>query len=113
MRLEDAGGKPVAGVEVECSLGAVPWARLKSGATGCCTIAMARSSGWGFRSSQRGPRPIEMAFAIRRMARSITLPIIPLIRGRVVDETEFRCQCCRGAINYYGPAAPLTRAFLH
>jgi len=86
VRLEDEAGKPVAGVEVNASLGQVTWARPKTNAEGSCWIAMAPELWVGLSVKPEGARPIEMLFAVRKDGpASITLPVVPPIQGRVLD----------------------------
>ena len=55
VRLEDESGKPVAGVVVNCSLGAVPWSRPRTDARGTCRIAMAPDLWLGLSGSPKAP----------------------------------------------------------
>ena len=86
VRLEDEGGKPVAGVEVQASLAGVTWARPETDSEGGCHIVMAPDIWVILSVKPAGARPIEMLFAVRKDGpASISLPVVSPIRGRVLD----------------------------
>jgi thiol-disulfide isomerase/thioredoxin len=86
IRLEDSSGRPVEGVEVTCSVGAVVWARLKTDAEGCCRLAMAPKMPIALAVKPKGARPIDTNLGVTQdEPASITLPVLPPIRGRVLD----------------------------
>jgi thiol-disulfide isomerase/thioredoxin len=88
VRLEDTSGKPVAGVEVTCSLGAggVVWSRSRTDEAGSCRISMEEEMGVGLTVSPKGARPIMVSLGgMKDVPASITLPVLPPIQGRVLD----------------------------
>lgn len=86
IRLEDGSGRPVADVEVTCSVGSVSWARLRTDAEGCCRIAMAPEIWIGLTAKPEGARPIKATIAVTEGSPgSIRLPVVPPYRGRVLD----------------------------
>ncbi len=85
IRMADRSGRPVAGAVITCSVGRVIWARLKTDALGCCQIAMARYVGMRLSTEPKDARPIEARLSGTNNPASITLPVLPAIRGRVLD----------------------------
>ena len=86
IRLEDSSGGPVAGLEINCSLGRLIVARYKTDALGSCRIGMARGLGMRLSAEPKDARPIEAFFGGGRDdPTSISLPVLPVIRGRVID----------------------------
>ena len=86
VRMEDSAGRPVAGAEIKCLVGMVAWASFKTDALGCCRIAMARNFGMSLSTTPRNARPIEAYFSgAKDDPPSVTLPVLPPIRGRVID----------------------------
>ncbi len=86
IRLADGSGRPVAGEVITCSVGRVIWARLKTDAHGRCRIAMARYVGMTLSAEPKDARPIEAHVpGAKEDLPSITLPVLPAIRGRVLD----------------------------
>jgi thiol-disulfide isomerase/thioredoxin len=88
VRLEDTSGKPVAGVELTCSLGAggVVWSRSRTDEAGSCRISMEEEMGVGLTASPKGARPIMVSLGgMKDVPASITLPVLPPIQGRVLD----------------------------
>jgi len=85
IRLEDQSHRPVAGVEVNFSVGQVDWSRAKTDAHGSCRIAMARDMGVRLSAEPEGYRPIKAVFhVVLDGADGIVLPVLPPYRGRVV-----------------------------
>jgi thiol-disulfide isomerase/thioredoxin len=86
VRLQDGAGRPVAGVDVNCSVGGVSWARLKTDAEGLCRISMAVDSWLELSADPDGARPVQGSLAVSKDGLdSITLPVLPPYRGRVLD----------------------------
>jgi thiol-disulfide isomerase/thioredoxin len=87
LRLEDAAGRPVEGVEVTCIVGdRTIWARPKTDAEGRCQIAMAPGMPIGLSARPEGARPIRTYLGVMEdEPAAITLPVLPPIRGRVLD----------------------------
>jgi thiol-disulfide isomerase/thioredoxin len=86
VRMEESSGQPVVGQEITCSVGEVIWARLKTDALGGCRIAMADAMALRLSAQPKDARPIEAILDVRRDGTpSITLPVLPAIRGRVLD----------------------------
>jgi len=86
IRMEDTSGRPVAGAEITCSLGGVIWSRFKTDALGCCRLAMPRYLGMRLSTEPKDARPIEAYLAgTKDDPASITLPVLPAIRGRVLE----------------------------
>lgn len=90
IRMQDSSGRPVAGVEINCSVGRSIFERYKTDALGSCRIGMARDLGMKLSAEPKGARPIEAFFnGGKDDPASISLPVLPPIRGRVID-TEGR-----------------------
>jgi thiol-disulfide isomerase/thioredoxin len=90
VRMQDSAGRPVAGVEINCSVGRLIVERYKTDALGSCRIGMARGLGMRLSAEPKGARPIEAFFnGGKDDPASISLPVLPPIRGRVID-TEGR-----------------------
>ena len=86
VRLEDGSGRPVAGVQVTCLVDEIIWSKLQSDAEGRCQVTMAPEVGIELTAKPQGARPIWADFGGDREDRtSVTLPVLPPIRGRVLD----------------------------
>jgi thiol-disulfide isomerase/thioredoxin len=86
IRMEDSSGRPVVGQEITCSVGEVIWARPKTDALGGCRIAMAHGMLLRLSAQPKDARPIQAVLDVTRDGPpSITLPVLPPIRGRVLD----------------------------
>ncbi len=114
VRLEDTSGKPVAGEEITCSVGGLIVARYKTDALGHCRIRMARDLGMKLSARPKDGRPIEAFFnGGKDDPTSVSLPVLPAIRGRVIDTEGLRGagRCCRPLANFrrrrHGGNAPL------
>jgi len=89
VRLEDSSGRPVAGVEINCSVGGglgLIFARYKTDALGSCRIRMAHDLPMQLLAEPKDARPIKAFFnGVKDVPTSISLPVLPAIRGRVID----------------------------
>lgn len=86
IRLEDGASRPVAGVDLTCSVGSVSWARLRTDAEGSCRIAMAPEIPISLTAKPEAARPISAAIDVSEDGPgSITLPVLPPYQGRVLD----------------------------
>ena len=87
VRLEDSRGAPIAGEEITCLVSQSTWARAKSDGAGCARFSMARSVPMVLATRPRNARPVKAFLnnGVRVTRQSVTLPILPAIRGRVVD----------------------------
>jgi thiol-disulfide isomerase/thioredoxin len=87
VRVEDGSGLPVGGVEVTCLAGhGVIWARPKTDTEGRCQIAIPPELGMGVIVHPEGAVPVETYIgSTADDPASITLPVLPALRGRVLD----------------------------
>lgn len=86
VRMVDRGGWPIAGEVVTCSLGGIIWSRIKMDLDGLCRIAIPRNLPMNLTAEPKGLRPIVAYFrGTNDEPTSITLPVLPPIRGRVID----------------------------
>ncbi len=86
VRLEDASGKPVVGEAILCAVGGAAWEKYKTDAQGRCVIRMARDQSMSLSIEPRDARPVVAYLAgTKDDPPSITLPVLPAIRGRVID----------------------------
>ena len=86
VRLEDQSGKPVAGVEIICSVHRVTWAKVTTDAEGRCRVAMAHDVGMALSARPKGARALMLSLAgTEDEQASITLPVLPPIGGHVLD----------------------------
>lgn len=86
IRLEDCSGRPVAGVEMSCSVGSASWVRLRTDAEGCCQLTMAPEIFVELNARPEGARPIKASINVTEAGPGlIVLPILPPYRGRVLD----------------------------
>jgi len=85
-RMQDTSGRPVAGEVITCSIGGMVWSRLKTDAAGCCRIAMPRTLGSAVTAEPKDSRPVVAYLSgAKDDPDSIALPVLPAIRGRVLD----------------------------
>jgi hypothetical protein len=85
-QLEDGAGRPVAGVEVSCSVGGVTYSRFKSDGDGRFRFSMAPAIWITLAAEPEDARPVEAPIAVTKDGpKTITLPVLPPCRGRVVD----------------------------
>ena len=90
VRLEDIAGRPVAGEEIRCLVRHLIFAHYKTDALGRCRIGMAQNQWMVLSAKPKDARPIEAHFnGGKDDPTSISLPVLPTIRGRVID-TEGR-----------------------
>jgi thiol-disulfide isomerase/thioredoxin len=86
IRLEEPSGKPIADVDITCSMGGAPWSRLKTDRDGRCQIALAPRFRATLLAAPQAARPIEVNLSgTDDEPTSITLPVVPPITGRVLD----------------------------
>ena len=86
VHLKDHKGAPVVGEEITCSIGRIVWARYKTDSTGCSRIEEAPDVGMTLAINPSGSCSVEPYLSgTKDDPSSITLPILPPIRGCVVD----------------------------
>jgi len=86
VRLENASGKPVADEAIICALGGATWEKYKTDALGRCLIGMARDQPMSLSIEPKSGRPVVAYLAgTKDDPPTITLQVLPAIRGRVID----------------------------